>query len=154
MRAGCLVVLCAVLACLLAAGPARADTWSAPQRVETPMTGASVSCATATFCAAVDTGAGVRTFDGRAWSAPRTLIPYADEAVGACGSPASCVVIGYDDNRVATFDGRTWRRGYSVRRDLWVAVSCPAGGLCLAVTQDGWSTTYRAAASATGSTGV
>jgi len=50
-----------------------AATWSAGQRIDTAHGLTGVSCASADFCAAVDSGGSALTFSGGSWSAPKAL---------------------------------------------------------------------------------
>ena len=89
-------------------------SWSAPEMVDPPsgsMT--SVSCVSASFCAAVDSAGAALTFDGTTWSAPVSIDPIAPEPMNSyttghfssvsCVSTTFCIAV--DMNHASSYDG-------------------------------------------------
>jgi hypothetical protein len=66
--------------------------WSAPVSIDTGSALASVSCPTASFCAAVDADGKAFTYNAASWSAPLSIAADALTAV-ACATASSCVAV-------------------------------------------------------------
>ena len=119
-------------ACLLA-GTAQADGWSGPVPVASQSV-VSLSCPSVRFCAAVEFGGDVTTFDGTTWSASSRVDPAAALTAVSCVSATSCVA-GDSDGNVLGFDGTRWGAPVlSGGQGPVQSVSCPAIGECDAVT--------------------
>jgi hypothetical protein len=100
-----------------------------------------VSCPSASFCAAVDYGPNVVTFNGASWSKPSAIDPGTYLQAVSCASATFCVAIDRKGNAL-TFNGSAWSapvnadpNGLSMGEGgiSWPVVSCPASDFCAAV---------------------
>ena len=71
----------------------------------------AVSCPTATFCVAVDTGGSVVQWNGSAWTSPHQVVPAASDYQGigtsvSCPTAQFCMVVNADGD-YATYTGNT-----------------------------------------------
>ncbi len=104
----------------------------------------SVSCPSASFCAAVDVTGYALTWNGTSWSRPVwSATSPADPHGGAlaavsCASALFCVAVD-GDGRALVWDGRGWSVPVAVDPDGGglTAVSCPSAWSCVAVDFDG-----------------
>jgi len=75
--------------------------WSSPQVIDTSggtLTG--VSCATTTFCMAVDSAGNAATFNGTSWTSFTPVAGSGNSFYGvSCASPTFCAVVGTDSTR-------------------------------------------------------
>ena len=117
--------------------------WTAPDQLGTTSLFSGVSCASATFCMAVDTSGQALLYDG-SWSAPRQVEPPPSTAslsaaapTGvSCGAVGTCVFVDSAGN-AGEVDGRwTARRSVDPGRAL-SAVSCVGTRFCMAVDSAG-----------------
>lgn len=105
-----------------------------------------VSCATATFCMAVEDYGKVETWNGSTWSLP-VQVPQADFLSSvSCVSASFCVVAGLDNHRnieLFGFDGTGWTSlaGLAYHNRGMPLVSCPSASFCVA-TGDGSYRTF------------
>jgi hypothetical protein len=104
-----------------------------------------VSCPSARFCAAVDYGPNVVTFNGTSWSKPSAIDPGSYLQAVSCASASFCVAIDRKGNAF-TFNGSTWSapvnadpNGLSMGEGgiSWPVVSCPTSNFCAAVDGGG-----------------
>ena len=100
-----------------------------------------MSCPSKSFCAAVDYGPNVVTFNGVAWSKPSAIDPAGYLQAVSCATATFCVAIDRRGNAL-TFNGSTWSapvnadpNGLSMGEGgiSWPMVSCPATGFCAIV---------------------
>jgi hypothetical protein len=108
----------------------RSGTWSAPEHL-LGSAFSSVSCATATFCAAVGSGAAL-TYDGTSWSSIASIDLKSVLSSVSCPYTDSCAAVDLGGNAL-TYDGTSWSSPESV--DPYgelVSVACLNGALCLA----------------------
>jgi hypothetical protein len=113
-----------------------AGTWSAGKLIDS--TGASltgISCPTAAFCMAVDSGGKVLTYSGGTWSGPRPVASGNYLAGVSCASASFCAAI--TDGATAYVDNHgAWSSQSLAGADgnpaNLTAVSCPAVGRCVA----------------------
>lgn len=121
--------------------------WSAARKMVLrgdafPLVGA-VSCASPSFCAALDDSGHAYMYSGH-WSTGR-LIDTSDELSSvSCARPSSCVAVGgsYAD----IFSGGRWLRKDRLNRHLGlVSVSCPTPSYCVALADyaHSYAYTYR-----------
>ena len=108
----------------------------------------SVSCTTATFCAAGYSGGTVSLFNGSSWSQPAVV----DDTGGflnsvSCaqgGGQTLCIAV---DNQgyVETYDGSTWSAPDQIDPDGsgLIGISCPTTTFCVTVDADGSAYMYR-----------
>jgi hypothetical protein len=111
------------------------------------------SCASTTFCVAVDNAYDAYTFNGNAWTGPVVI----DQAAGAaaqngngpdyvsvsCGSPQFCVAV--DGTHAYTFNGSSWSAPKVLSEYGGLEVSCREE-FCLAMDDDGNAYTYASGA--------
>jgi hypothetical protein len=105
----------------------------------------TVSCPSASFCAAVDYGPDVVTFNGSSWSKPSAIDPGTLLQAVSCASASFCVAIDRKGDAL-TFNGSSWSapvnadpNGLSMGEGgiSWPVVSCPARDFCAAVDGGG-----------------
>jgi hypothetical protein len=115
-------------------------SWSKPVSIDAGRTMASVSCPTASFCAAVDPSGYVLTYEGRSWSKPVRMDKYGLNSV-SCPTVSFCAAVGQEDGNAVTYNGSSWSK--PVRVD-WgnglTSVSCATASFCAAV--DWWGSVY------------
>jgi hypothetical protein len=142
-----------------AAAAVAGSGWKTPILVDHGQGGAappnltSVSCPTATFCAAVDAKGNVAFFNGGSWSTPQSIDSNAttnfNDSLGtiSCASTSFCVA-GDDLDDVYTYNGTSWSALQQLNASVTspsvsFAVSCPTTSFCLAVDGDLNSYTYN-----------
>jgi Divergent InlB B-repeat domain len=151
------VVACGVL--VIPGIASAADTWSAPTDLATTSYLTSVSCASASFCAATDVfGDTYMYYGGADWTAPEPLdtsggvsAPYVPVSV-SCSSASFCLAVGYDQNFTSyayTYDGSSWSAPTPVAGESSYAegtqmqsVSCVSASFCMAVDAYGAAFVY------------
>ena len=125
---------------------AAVPSWSSPAVVDRTVTPTSVSCPTATFCAAV--GGDVYTSMSRgAWLAQPVVIDSQGAALQSvsCVSSSFCAAVD-GDGRALTFDGTAWSAPVKILTPQifeHVAVSCTSSSFCLAADNHGNAFTYN-----------
>jgi len=116
--------------------------WSAPFDVNEDLL--SVSCASDTYCVAVDSYGGEETYNGKAFSIPETVAPAVPLDSVSCPTTTFCAAVGGAD--ALTSSGRKWNAptvidsGY---QDTLLAVSCATSTFCVAVDAGGQAITYN-----------
>src|SRR5664279_2813017 len=128
-------------------------TFSAATVIDPPHGGpVSVSCPTATFCAAVDTQGAALTFNGTTWTPPITITDSADYGWTSvsCPSASFCVAVG-DGGQVSTFNGATWTSPVTLPSG-WalMSVSCATSMFCVAMGSNGRAFTFNGTTWSTG----
>ena len=121
--------------CAAAGGGGRAytsngTTWSGPTVLPS---GAlwSISCLSATFCAAVDQD-NAFVFNGTSWSTPTRLGLSGVQSV-SCASTDFCVAVDHHGNAF-TFDGTTWSPPANIdSTSPLMSISCPSHDFCVAL---------------------
>jgi hypothetical protein len=113
---------------------AAAASWSGGQRVDTAGL-TSVSCASADFCAAADSGGNALTYSGGKWSAPRRLSSDGLSRV-SCPTAGFCVATS-NGSVLYTYSGGTWSPptelfGDNGKPAHLTSVSCTAATFCMA----------------------
>jgi len=104
---------------------------------------ASVSCASPSFCAAVDNGANAFTFNGSAWSPATAIDPGNQLSTVSCPSPVFCAAVDYGQN-VVTFDGTAWGKPSAIDPGSHLqAVSCATARFCVALDRRGKAFTFN-----------
>ncbi len=109
----------------------------------------SVSCPSATFCAAVDYDGDALTYNGTSWSAPTHI--GGDEDGVSCPSATFCVAVGLEYG--LTYDGTSWSAPTHIGGGL-ESVSCPSATFCAAVGWPGDALTYTTATAGEASASV
>lgn len=152
-----LAIVGAALACAVGpgVGSANAAGWSGPTLIDPSQYLTAVSCASPSFCVAVDDAGNVFMFDGSRWSAGQAIDPSGGGLSSvSCPSTTFCMAADADGN-VLRYDGGSWSApmdvGVSSNRD---GVSCTSSTFCLSggdppLSYDGssWSATGPAVVS-------
>lgn len=154
IRCRCVVVLAAaVLTGALASGSAMASelSWSAPQRIdatESPREYPSpvLSCASASFCVAVDENSNALTFNGTSWTAPASIkgsypVELRFRSV-SCPTTTFCIAVG--EGEAVTYSAGSWSQPTSIdATGGLLGVSCPSATFCAAVDSGGNALIYN-----------
>jgi hypothetical protein len=112
----------------------------------------SVSCASSSFCAAVDLHGRALSYNGYSWSAPSEIDAQGHLNSISCPSASFCAAVGgYAHGSALTYNGTTW--GTPVEVDAeggLVSVSCLSASFCMAVAEQtpnvhsrGYALTYN-----------
>jgi hypothetical protein len=114
---------------------AAAASWSGGQRIDTADGLTSVSCASADFCAAADSGGNAFTYSGGKWSAPRRLSSNGLSWV-SCPTAGFCVATS-NGSVLYTYSGGTWSPptelfGDNGKPAHLTSVSCATATFCMA----------------------
>jgi hypothetical protein len=116
--------------------------WSAPLNTSEDLL--SVSCASETYCVAVDSYGGEETYKGKAFSIPETVAPGVPLGSVSCPSTTFCAAVGGAD--AITSNGRKWGAPTVIdsgNPDTLLAVSCATSTFCVAVDAGGQAITYN-----------
>jgi len=117
-------------------------SWGAPTKVATGENGlVAVSCASSTFCVAVDNAANAYIYNGATWSAATSFNKSGSviqDLVISCGSSTFCDVI--EGEGVYTYNGTTWSAWQKVASSELSGLSCASASFCIAVTKHGATT--------------
>jgi hypothetical protein len=119
-------------------------SWSSPDEIDAGRGLVSVSCPTASFCAAVDDNGNVLTYDGGSWSSPDEIEhPYGGYLVSvSCPTARFCAAVDKSGN-VFIYDGSSWSSPDSIDAgQVLISVSCPTTRFCAAVATIGNVFTY------------
>ena len=106
-----------------------------------------VSCASRSFCGAVDVGGNALTFNGKTWSAPDTIDAGTSPGLDAVSCPSATFCTAIDGwGQAFTFSGKAWSgpAGLESDGDLQ-AISCTSSHFCAAVDLSGNAVTYNGA---------
>ncbi len=115
-----------------------AAIWSAPAPIgSTDLT--SISCASSTFCAAVDASGNAASYDGT-WGAFASIDPTALTSI-SCASATFCAAVDASGN-AATYHGTTWGTFASTGLTGTTSISCTSATFCAAVDANGNAATY------------
>jgi hypothetical protein len=138
-------------------------SWSAPTHIDTnpvspscsfscvAVTPFSVSCPSATFCAAVDENGNALTYNGTSWSAPTDNSGGFLDSV-SCPSATFCVAVDENGNAL-TYNGTSWSAPNHID-DGNASVSCPSASFCVTVSNNGDALTYTTATAGEASASV
>ena len=112
-----------------------AATWSGGQRIDTADGLTSVSCASADFCAAADSGGNAFTYSGGSWSAPQQLSSNGLSWV-SCPTAGFCVATS-NGSLLYTYSGGKWSSptelfGDNGKPAHLTSVSCATATFCMA----------------------
>jgi hypothetical protein len=124
------------------------STWSSAPRINDPVSGtqmgmASVSCASPSFCAAVDNGSHAFTFTGTSWSPATAIDPGNELSTVSCPSANFCAAVDYGPN-VVTFNGTSWSKPSAIDQGSYLqAVSCASARFCVAIDRKGNALTFN-----------
>lgn len=123
----------------------RIIAWGEPTHIDSAgATLGGVSCASATFCVAVDSEGNAFTFNGSSWSQPARIDPNGGGLFRvACPSKVLCIAIDHAGN-VVTFNGAFWTTPQQV--DQFGAlnrISCPMSTFCMVVDDSGYALSFN-----------
>ena len=147
LRCAAVASLVAFSGTLRAPVPALASTspWGPVTRIPgfNPTITHSASCASPSFCVAVDGHGEAVTWDGRMWSATSQADPDALTSV-SCTSPSFCMAVGIDGAAV-TDEGAKWSAPVQIdeKGTVLAAISCTSPGFCMAVDEKGRSFSFN-----------
>jgi uncharacterized Fe-S cluster protein YjdI len=103
----------------------------------------SVSCPTASFCAAVDRFGGALTYNGTSWSPPDQIDPGHWLYSVSCATASFCVAVDFGGNFL-TYNGTSWSSPVAVDAQYGLSsVSCATASFCVAVDGNGNFLTYN-----------
>jgi hypothetical protein len=107
--------------------------WSTPTLIDSTGQLDSVSCASTTFCMAVDTSGNILSYDGTAWS----TLDNTGNLLGtvSCVSSTDCETVGTGNTggNVFAFDGSSWSSGDSIDPGYKLhSISCATSSFCVA----------------------
>jgi hypothetical protein len=106
-------------------------SWSEPVLIDGSGIVRSVSCASSSFCAAVDEHGSAVTFNGVSWSEPVLIDGSGIVRSVSCASSSFCVAVG--GRYAVTFNGVSWSAPLSIQGNREVeAVSCASSSSCVA----------------------
>ncbi len=119
----------------MAAVSPRPPSWSGGQRIDTVDGLTSVSCASADFCAAADSGGNALTYSGGSWSAPQPLSSNGLSWV-SCPTAGFCVATS-NGSALYTYSGGKWSSptelfGVNGKPAHLTSVSCATATFCMA----------------------
>lgn len=109
--------------------------WSSPAAVDSGNTLLGVSCAGASFCAAVDNAGNALTFNGSTWTAPTKVDTSSGLFAVSCTSSTFCIAVD-DSGNAFDYDGsKGWIGPTSIdpKYQNLTAVSCVPSNFCVAV---------------------
>ena len=137
-RVVAIALLCSIscAATLGAASAPKMGAWSKTQLIDPGVRSSVsvVSCATTTFCAAVDTNGDVHVWRSGTWLAPQHLNAGGSLSSISCPTTTFCVAIG---SEAMAYNGRTWRAiGSPGPRDSY-QISCVTSTFCVATGVSG-----------------
>lgn len=128
-------------------------SWGAPQKVDSgpavpggdptfPDSIQRVSCASESFCVAVDASGRAITWNGLGWQEPVTISPYLTGGV-SCPTASFCVASDRNGGLI-TYDGAGWSRAeVDPGVKIGGGVSCPTSSFCVAGDEDGNALIYN-----------
>lgn len=106
-----------------------AADWQSPLGIDPSISLASVSCPSASFCAAVDSDGRVVIYGAGGWSAPSSLSDGTPFTSVSCASSQFCVAVD-DDGAVYAYDGTSWANDDNFTSSVTYA-SCPQAQFCM-----------------------
>ena len=130
-------------------------TWSSPAVVEADRTLVDASCASPTFCVAVDGAGNAYTYNGTTWSAGVKIDSAAVPTSISCTSASFCMVVD-DGGGAVRYSGAAWSPRVAVGGSI-NTVSCASSTFCVATmgrTVSTWNGIAWSAATPTGAPGT
>ena len=119
------------------------EAWSSPVPIDVSNLLNSVSCTSATFCAAVDYQGNALTYNGSSW-ALATADPGNELTAVSCTSPTFCAAVDDQQGNALTYNGTTWSSPTAVDAgNAPSSVSCTSPTFCAAVDDNGSALTYN-----------
>ncbi len=121
-----------IVALVMAPSTALASNgWSTPTAVDRGGRPDSVSCASASFCVAVDQAGRALTFNGSSWTAPAAIDSKVLWSV-SCPSASFCAAVDLS-GRALMFNGSSWTAPAAIETSVLSSVSCPSASFCVAL---------------------
>jgi hypothetical protein len=114
-------------------------SWGTQTQIDSPPASVQVSCATTTFCAAVDANGDAMTFNGASWSSPDPIDPGVVQPLATVSCPSASFCTAMDGfGQAFTYNGTTWSGPVGVENSAGVtSVSCPSATFCVAADLTG-----------------
>ncbi len=122
-------------------------TWTSPNHVDTADALRVVSCATSTFCVAVDQGDRATQYDGATWSTPAVIDPGGSGLITVtCVSTSFCVALDVA-SRAIIYNGTTWGTPIPITIPAGPAtqLACASATFCLAIASAGGAAVFNGA---------
>ena len=117
-------------------------TWSSPVSIDPGTVLESVSCASKSFCAAVDDLGEALTYNGTSWTAPAEIEPGSFLTGVSCPSKLFCLAVDKAGNALF-YNGTSWAAPAPVDTGhAFRSVSCRSKSFCAAVDGDGGAFTW------------
>lgn len=121
---------------------------SAPLLIDPSFAPLSVSCPSATFCAAVGSGSAgfaegaEAIYDNGSWGKPSLIDPGAYLGEVSCASSSFCLALD-SSGALLTYDGGSWSAPTQVDDGEQISsIACPSSSFCVAVDHSGRALTY------------
>jgi hypothetical protein len=115
----------------------RALSWASPKSVDPGHALASVSCASKSFCAAVDGAGNVVMYNGTSWTAPAQIDTGTALTGVTCRSASFCMAVDQAGNALV-YNGTSWSAPQAVDAGhSFTSVSCANRAFCAAVDSSG-----------------
>lgn len=109
-------------------------TWSKATSIDRYNNPTSVSCASVSFCVAVDGSGNALTYVNGRWSKPARVDPSSGLSSVSCPTTRFCAAVGSDD--ALTYDGSRWSSPHTISGKFeFTSVSCPTASFCAAAGQ-------------------
>jgi hypothetical protein len=118
------------------------SSWSSPDSIDGLRQLNSVSCPTASFCAAVDESGYVLTYNGSSWSSPDKIDSQDWLNSVSCPTASFCAAVDLNGNAF-TYNGSSWSSPDSIDGSTLFSVSCPTASFCAAADWSGNVLTYN-----------
>jgi len=105
----------------------------------------SFSCASPTFCSALDGAGNAVIFNGISWSTPAVVDPNRAPIAESCPTSTFCAAIDSGGNAL-TFNGSVWSSPVSINDTAVDALSCASANFCVAVDTNGRTLIFNGSA--------
>lgn len=107
------------------------SSWGAPASFDPAGKVASVSCPSASYCAAVDGNGNIMSYNGAAWSTAQTSEDQLKSV--SCASDSYCAAVGYNESGgdIFSYNGEAWSPPESLDPGYKLhSISCPTTTFC------------------------
>jgi RHS repeat-associated protein len=116
--------------------------WSSPSTIDSTRILLSVSCASTTFCAAVDSTGHTTEYNGTSWTSPSNSDPSNDLESVSCPTSSFCMAIDDLGNDIK-WNGTSWSTRVPFDSTTTPeAVSCSSSAFCMVVDGSGYAWKY------------
>ena len=136
-------VIVAVMASTTPSSPSSPMAWSQPSSIDRGLVMTGVSCASESFCGAIDQlGRNAVIFEGSKWSQPIPLgltpVLGAGVVAGGISCPSSSFCAAVLGNVYSTFNGSKWSQSQGAFNSAgYLVISCTSASFCMAVDNTG-----------------